>query len=602
MIQHQSYQSVHSEDEVLPSNEGYELPEGVQWSKVYKSVLSHGLFYFDCSLYISFPLADEQTGFKRVANFEIHILQHMLDEEISMRLVKIENRFGASHTFECPSMSFKSVSNFKELVESKGNFHFKGTAAQYERLKGFLMDEMGSGRMIDVMGWQPEGFFAFNNLACNGSLIPYNEQGCFLYKDVQYYVPSANEIYRKSDHKHQNQKLVQYFDTKLTWREWSHQMVKVHGPHAMTAITWGLACSIRDLIFDKEGFFPVLFFYGEPSSGKGNLAKAIMALFGKPQPVLNISGKANTDKGKIRKLAQMRNMALLFDEFINQMPPDMMEMIKGLWEGYGYERGNIQSRYSTDTVPINSGVMMAGNEYPVNEALLTRLIIEEMHKNQFQADEKKEFDKLKAMIQDGYSGMLSKVFGLRGKLQKEYHKINRSVKDEFEVLFFGYDLPSRMISNAAVLGTVYRFFGPLLDLDFTWEDFTGHLKAILVRQNMKRDSGGDVAKFWDVFIYGVNTGRIRDNKEFRIQNSNELLIQYSAVHGLYMKLYKEQHPGHALDKNTLLDKLKRSAGYHKPISSTRFGMERSSAQSFKIPNISESFESDLNSAIGGFKE
>ena len=95
---------------------------------------------------------------------------------------------------------------------------------------------------------------------------------------------------------------------------------------------------------------------------------------------MQITGKS-TDKAKIRKFAQLIDGLVVLEEFSNSIGDNGFQWLKGLNDRNGYERGTIDSNFGTDNVPITSGVILTGNDYPQNDALLTRLVVIEMLKN-----------------------------------------------------------------------------------------------------------------------------------------------------------------------------------------------------------------------------
>jgi len=586
----------------LPDDCPYKLPKAVNWNQeIYDTITKYGLFQHKNKVYIIRAGAKKETPegtkteyiFTAVSNFSIAILQHMEDEKYPMKLVKIRNIDGRERTFETASDNFTSIGSFKKMVEGWGNFNFeKGTATDYSKVKTFLMDQMGDGRMINVLGWQHEGFWAFNNMAIDkdGKLYRYNEYGSFSFDEVQYYVPSANKIYRMNQNKFVNQKLVDYIDTGVTFAEWSAQMCKVHRQHAHIAIAFGVACIFSDIIFNHHKFFPMYFLYGEASTGKSKLIEAIQRLFGYPQSPIQITGKANTDKAKIRKFAQFNNMVVFLEEFNNTAD---VEMLKGLWNRYGYERGNIDSAFGTDSVPISSGVTMTGNEYPINDALLTRLIIDEMLRNTFTDSEKLEFGKLEKMMQDGYSSIIQEIIKHRAYFEEEYKKNFSHVKKEVTLMLSGIQgVVDRMIENASVLITVHEVLNTKINFGFSKGQLKDTLAAAIERQNNKRDSGGEVAKWWEVFLLLFRSGEIIINKDFKL-DGNKLYLFFNVIQPLYYKKHFEVFRMPGVAKSTLTDKLKKHVSFIEVKASHRIGPNKTSAYVFDIGKIGEDVKNNI---------
>lgn len=587
----------------LPENYPYKLPKHISWTKeIYDQVSQYGLFYHAHQTYVAIKDFDKKNDegmvithfkFQKVANFTVRIIQHMEDEKTPMKLIELKNEAGRHRIFDCPSSDLSSLFTFKKLVEGRGNYHFTGRDIQFEKIKGMIMEEMGDGRMITVLGWQQEGFFAFNNGALKaGSFTPFDEYGRFELeikgKRESFYVPSANKIYRSNVNKFLHQKKVRFEKSEVHFSTWASKMMQVHRSHAMTAIAFGISCLFSDLIFRRLNFFPMIFLYGEASTGKGNLIRSVQTLFGDPQDTMTITGSAHTDKAKIRKFAQFNNMVVFLDEYNNSLKPEMIEMLKGLWDRHGYERGNIDSAFGTDTVPISSGVMMTGNDYPSNEALITRLIVEEMNKSTFSEEEKHAFDDLSRMINQGYSSILSELLVLRTSMEDQFTSAFQRINKELTKRLGSEQLVSRMIDNVAVLIATCEIAREKLKFPFTQDELINHLCQVITHQNEKRDTGGEVTHFWECFTQSIRDFRIRNEKEFKIDGDN-LFIFWKDVHSAYRKSHFDLYRKNGLERSTMMDKLRKSTAFVESRNSIRIGGRKSSGFQFSCRLIDEDF-------------
>lgn len=551
----------------------YILPKGVDAAAVTQDILDYGIFFHGNRIWAprtkqTRAREEDQSSteyhYKEVSNFTIRILQHMRDLKVSMRLVEVENVRKALHVFEIPSDKFASLMEFKKAVEAYGNYHFNGNATDFERLKAKLMNEMGTGRMINVLGWNPgPGVFVFNNAAVNGTVIPFDENGVFTKDDVRYYVPSGNSIYADNDDRYEPQKRVELVQNGINFRQWAAQVHRVHGAPSMVGISHAIACLFSDHIFKHRGFFPMLYFYGPASSGKSQMVQALQHLFGRPQQPYTITGKANTDKARIRKFAQFRNMLVFLEEFRNTVPMDMIELLKGLWNRYGYERGTIDSAYGTESVPINSGVAITGNDYPQEDSFLSRLLVVMMMRTDFGSDDRRQYDVLNEMMAKGYSGIVVELLAFRKDFELEYGThYEHCYRDLNDQLGLEPGMEKRMIDNPACLLAVFRFFEKRLNWPFTYQNVLIYMVKTMKEQNAKRDTGGDVAHFWDCFRSAVKDEKLVLGEQFRV-DGNDLIIAWSSCHSAYMMMHQQLYrtPGHS--KTSMSDKLQKSPAFSK---------------------------------------
>jgi hypothetical protein len=537
-------------------------------------------------------------GFKRISNFKINFLQHIADSKVPRRLVHVVNEAGEEKIFEAPASAFTSLTRFKEVVEGHGNYVFRGVAEQYDNLKEYLMASMGNGRLIDILGQQPEGFFAYSNAALtpDRGVVFYDENGCFEYNNQVFYVPSGNQLYLNDPWAYAPQKSFRYVEASITWDQFVLQLRKVHREHAITALLYGCATAFSEHIYQQHHGFPVMFLYGEPSTGKGQLIKAIQTLLGKPQAPLTITGKANTDKGKIRSLAQFVNGQIMFDEFSNKLPKEGIEFLKGIWDRTGYTRGNIDSHIGIDTIPITSSVWITGNEYPLDEALVTRLVVEEMNRNTFTEEEKRDFNTLKEWMENGYSSLYETIFNIRDEFVRIYKTEYYKCRKEIDKHFAGADITDRQLLNIAVLYTTHVILvGAGINMPFTKSEVFNHLVKLVGVQNDKKEVGSEVQKFWDAFLVGVRNRQIRFNREYTL-DGKELTMFFRPVHNVYLATHIQLFREAGLSRSTMLDKIRKSKAYMDFRSSHRIGKVVSSALVINTQEVEAEFTQDLIAA------
>lgn len=516
-----------------------------------------------------------------VSNFTCRIHQHIIDQEHPMKLIEIQNEHHDRWVFEVPSEAFLTLLSFKKAVTSRGNFQWTGTEGDYARYLSRMFDHMGQGRMITELGQQPEGFFMFTNAAVNSQVITVDEHGCFQHEGESFYCPAGNVIYQRDDTKHANAKRIRLIKSDISFGRWNEQIRVVHRNHSFTAGLFAIATAFSDHIFDKVSGFPLLFLYGEPGSGKDQLIQACQSLFGRPQPEIFLSGP-NTDKGQIRMFAEFANIPLNLAEYKAGMKKEQFEFLKGVWGRMGYRRGNLNGRFSTDTVPIRCTAYVSGNDYPnQDDALITRLIVEEMNKVQFDDGERRSFAKLRQMMEEGYSGALVPILQERTKFAAAWYKEHyQPAQAELDQALTGLTVDGRMETNLAVLLSIHSFFDRM-PWAFDRAELLAHMRTVIKTQQEKRQTGNDVAQFWTCFIYAVRAKALRLGEHFRI-DGDHLGFYWGEVHSVYLKVHRDVFNENGKNDATLRAKLANHPSWVGPKSSYRIGKRKSSALLFDI--------------------
>lgn len=526
--------------------EDYQFPKEVEDPSVYKNeILEYGVFQHANRIY-----CNTGSAFYDVSNFSIEIIQHMQDEQFPMKLIRICNVHGVEKIFDVLSEKINTLNSFKNVVTSYGNFSFSGSAAQHERLLRYLFDRMGTGRKIDVLGWQAEGFWVWNNKIVIPGLREeaINSEGLFKYQNDSYYIPSANKNFEKNMYKYGAQKKFRSIPTEVSLPQYLKQLYKVHRGHAITGILFGIGSLFQDIVVSCTGFFPILFYFGPASTGKDNICEAIQSFVGQPQTAIQLEGSASTIKAQIREFAQFSNGISQLSEY-KRGNPQVDGIIKGLWDRRGYKRGSIESRVAVDEVPIISSTLLTGNDSPDAEALITRLIWEEMKVQEFSEEAKAAYNKLKDMCRRGVSGISDWLLHKRAVFQEHFLEVYREKKRLLSEREAIKGVPVRMIDNLAVLYAVYGIFEREGIFPFWQEDMERHFDALIENQRRKIESDSVYQRFWDCFMVCMRLTqgeRLQVDTNLRAEGGRiyfNFSTAYSIVQRQWFVQYREQAPG-----------------------------------------------------------
>ena len=528
--------------------EDYQFPKEVEDPSVYKNeILEYGVFQHANRIYCS---TDKGNAFYDISNFSIEIIQHMQDEQFPMKLIRICNVHGVEKIFDVLSEKINTLNSFKNVVTSYGNFSFSGSAAQHERLLRYLFDRMGTGRKIDVLGWQAEGFWVWNNKIVIPGLREeaINSEGLFKYQNDSYYIPSANKNFEKNMYKYGAQKKFRSIPTEVSLPQYLKQLYKVHRGHAITGILFGIGSLFQDIVVSCTGFFPILFYFGPASTGKDNICEAIQSFVGQPQTAIQLEGSASTIKAQIREFAQFSNGISQLSEY-KRGNPQVDGIIKGLWDRRGYKRGSIESKVAVDEVPIISSTLLTGNDSPDAEALITRLIWEEMKVQEFSDEAKASYNKLKDMCRRGVSGISDWLLHKRAVFQEHFLEVYREKKRLLSEREAIKGVPVRMIDNLAVLYAVYGIFEQEGIFPFWQEDMERHFDALIENQRRKIESDSVYQRFWDCFMVCMRLTqgeRLQVDTNLRAEGGSiyfNFSTVYSIVQRQWFVQYREQAPG-----------------------------------------------------------
>lgn len=495
-------------------------------------------------------------GFTSVSNFSIDVIQHMEHEKSPMKLVRIRNIFGHERVFDMISSDLNTLQAFENAVTNHGNFRWKGGRKEHEILKTYLFDRMGTGRKIDVLGWQPEGFWAWNNKVDipGAGDIMLDENGVFDYQDVSYYVPSANQIYRKNLYKYEAQKKIICKRSQASFQNLCIQIEKVHRTHGILGILFSVASIFQDVVVSNINSFPMLFLYGPASSGKDQLADVCQNFFGNPQTAINLEGGISTAKAQIREFAQISNMISQLSEYKNG-DPKLDGMLKGLWDRRGYKRGTLDSHVSSESIPILSSVIMTGNYAPDQEALITRLIWCVMDKTTFTDQEDKNYQVLSDMVKHGISGFTSDFLNHRAFVEENFKNQYRNFKTTLAQR--RPEANSRMIQNLSVLGTFYQMFNDKFSFSFNLKKLMEIFEDTIDTMMNKMTSASIINRWWDCWLSSMRGSigdQLRVRQDFKVEGDKvyfNFTSCYNRIQRQWFSQYKDNAPGKGIMQDAL---------------------------------------------------
>ena len=591
-----------SKKKITVQNWDIELPKSVTTplSELIDDIRIYGMFQSDNQIWIG------EEAFYSISNFSIEILQHMNDEKFPKKLLRIKNVFNKEVIFDTNSENLNTLNSFYNTVTGQGNFRFDGDSKHLKLLIRYLMDKMGDGKKIDVLGWQPDGeFFAFNNKAINhaGEEIPIDENGVIVYNNVHYYIPSANKIYRNAVNKYNAQKRFKVIENDTDFNLLLSDIRAVHREHSITALLFAISSLFQDIVVKELESFPLLFLYGPGSSGKDELARIVQSFTGIPQSPINLEGGASTMKAQIREFAQFRNGISQLSEY-KRGDIKLDGMLKGLWDRNGYKRGNLESLVSSEEIPIESSVILTGNEYPQPEALITRLLWNEMIKNEFTEEEMDRFDKLKDKINKGLSGYSFELLKKRSMVEELFSKKQREWKVAINQAIPG--ARGRMVTNYSILATFYSLFKDFIEFPFTQTEMLDYFKTCVDQQLTKINNSSITNRFWEMFVIslrGTRDDRLQVNQVVSIE-SNFLYFNWKHTYGKLQRMWYTHYQEAAPSNSSLLESLKKAGFVVDTIKSHAFrpgrvenGGIKTSAIKIDLDKLEEELRSDIVGSI-----
>jgi len=547
----------------------------------------------------------DKDDYVLVSNFTIEN-PYLISGKDPKRVIEVENQFSEKVKFTISSLDFASIQKFKGKIEGLGNFLWFGGVNHLNLVKSYLFSTATTAEEITFLGHNPEkDVYCFSNGIYNGkSFIVADEDGfCKSGSECSYYIPFMSKINDNDGNFDNYRKFVHIANDSISFEKWSGQVFKVYGDNGILSISYILSAIFRDVVFSHLHFFPHLFLFGPPHSGKSAQSDSIMCLFGVPQSPINLEA-GSTQIGSFRKLEQVSNALVAFNEYKNNVEPKLIGLLKAAYDGQGREKGNYTNDSTTKTSHVRSGLVIAGQDLPSNDpALFSRVIPLTIVKQESYTDEERSsFSELASMEKSSITNVLLEILQHRDYYKQEFSKKHKAMLTMLKKELADKMVNERSLLNYAILLTSIDIFSNKLKLPFNFQYFKTLLINQLIEYTKILNASTDVNNFWKAFEYLAMNYKLTfekhytkkphidsDGKEFDM-----IYLRWGSVYPEYRKWMFDQR-NVPLSNDTILQYLKNTPAYYKA-EITRFGAENVHSHWFEFKKLNISLSINNNNS------
>ena len=474
-------------------------------------------FYVDHGCYMSIT---EKGSVYEWSNFTMLPLFHIKDNVNPKRLYKIKNCMNCEEIVELKQEDLISLSKFKQKVEGLGNYIWKATERELTKLKSYLYEKTETATEITQMGWQRAGFYAFGNgVVFNGVFQETDENGIVRLKDKgNYYLPSNSKIYKADPKLFTFEKQFVHLNlSSVTLTQFTDQLFKVYGDNGRVGFCFYLATLFRDVVTSTSAnyWFPILNLFGPKGSGKSELGHTLLSLFTISYTAPNIQN--STPSALNDTVAQSANALAHIDEYKNDIDPKMIEFLKGLWDGTGRTRMNMDLDKKKETTAVDSGIILSGQEMPTSDiALFTRLVFLQFPRSEFSDKEKQNYKVLLEMRSLGLTHLTLEILKQRKHFEQTwstaFHDTQNIVGNALGIEK-GED---RIMNNWCVPLAALRVLQKIIPT-LTFDEMLQVTIEGIKKQNGECKTNGELGNFWNVVQYLASDGELIDGGDFFIR-------------------------------------------------------------------------------------
>lgn len=466
--------------------------------------------------------AQGEKSWTQWSNFTMKPMFHIKDSLLPKRLYRIMNEKKKEEIIEMKQEDLVSLQKFKIKIEGLGNYIWYATEKELTRLKSYLYEQTETALEVTQLGWQRQGFFAFGNGCFNGEWHAADEYGIVRLKSGNFYLPGCSIIYRDDAKLFQFERRFVYTNyNNISLRDFAEKLINVFGDNAKVGLCFLLAALFRDIIAGQTKSFPILNLFGPKGSGKSELGHSLMSFFIIKNTPPNIQNATIAALGDV--VAQCANALVHIDEYKNSIDLDKREFLKGLWDGTGRSRMNMDRDKKREITSVDCGVILSGQEMPtIDIALFSRLIYLTFTKTEFTTEEKHSFDDLKTVRDMGLSHLTLQLLRHRARMEADFSSHYRQCMEDLNDRLRGETVEDRIQRNWVIPLAAFRTLESVIDLPFSYPDLLQICADGILRQNRECKSNNELANFWNVVSFLQQDGEIFLESDFRIDYLDRL--------------------------------------------------------------------------------
>ena len=480
-----------------------------------KEMLSRYGFYVKGRCYYG---AGATTSDRPWSNFIMEPVLHIRDERNARRIFRVINETGHEEIVKFQQSELVSFTDFKRILESAGNYIWKATAAELTQLKTYLYDDTPSADEIRQLGWQKRwGFYAWGNGGMDGSRFERADKyGVFKMDGRRFYLPGCAADTAANTQGYQIDRKFTYLEANdITLQEYVRLLVSVFGDNAKISFCFMVATLFKDIVTHITTSFPILNLFGPKGTGKSQLGHSLTSFFYTDYTAPNLAG--STKAALAEAVAEVSNAVVHLDEYKKDLPPDKQEILKGLWDGTGRTRINVDNAMRRETTAVDCGVVISGQEMPTADiALFSRMVFLTFSKTTFSDEEKQRFETLTRIEKRGLSHLTAHLLGMRSTFQGGYRSAWDDTVTDLSALVRTYAVEDRTLKNWATILAAFRTLDAQLGLDFHYEDILQLGAKMSVDQNAKTRQSNELAGFWEMVENLVGSSKAWIEVDYRL--------------------------------------------------------------------------------------
>ncbi|HNX92677.1 MAG TPA: DNA primase, partial [Syntrophomonas sp.] len=479
-------------------------------------------FYSEENCYF---FADSKGMPQKRSNFTLSPIFHIEGVINAKRLYEVKNSYNQVRVVEIPQRDMVSRTAFMVHIESLGNFWWNGSDSDLSRLKQWLYEKTESCKEIVQLGWQKEGFWAWGNGIFNEDFIPVDHFGIVKHGKKSFYIPAFSTIYDNEENLYISERKFIHMEGNITLREYSKKYISVFGDNAKIVLCFYFAALFRDIIARRFGIFPILNLFGPKGAGKTACGESIIQFFGILAKAPNIN---NTSKAALADhVAAACNAVCMIDEYRNDLEMEKREFMKGIWDGTGRTRMNMDKDKKKETTSVDQAVIMSGQQMATADiALFSRVIFLSFTKTEYSDEERLAFNQLKDIEKRGLTHITHQLLRLRQIFHDNFTQHIKKTGELMRKNMQGEVVEDRLFNNWLIPMSAYATLNEHLELPWDLHELIRLGTMLMIRQNKEMKKNDDLGNFWKVVQYLISSNQLFDGGDYKLEVTEKFIRRF----------------------------------------------------------------------------
>ncbi|MCY1721862.1 DUF927 domain-containing protein [Prolixibacteraceae bacterium Z1-6] len=521
-------------------------------------------FFIEGGKYFLEETRGRGTRKKELSNFVMQSIFHLNNgTNNSKRIIKIQRYTGEISFIEVYSSEMKHAT-FETFLKSI-RCTFIGGTENLNLIFARLMDDENEAFYIDVLGWIPEhNIYAFADsvITQSNQVEKVNELGIITdaNENKSYYLPSFG-IANINDAGHDTNRLYKFRAGNLSFESWSQYYFQSFESNGIIGILFLILSVFRDIVFNQVGFFPFLFLHGDYGTGKTSFVERLLSVFGKDTIGTALNNATITALSRI--VSTRLNSLFYFKEYTSDTEESAQDFILTAYDGAGRTTGVKSNDNRTQSLVIKSGIILDGNELPVEKsAVFSRMILASFEKQNFSDEQKEAFEKLKSEAEFGLGNILLEILKYRELFATNFKEAYSENLKNLKQSELSKNLRERMLNHVALLLAPAKILDDKLTFPFSFKEATLQIIDRALNQDELLKESNAVTVFWNAIAYGIRNATVNQYDEGLNNSKADFRVKYDSTgDGILQIKYPNLYPKYVsycksnnikfLDKNSL---------------------------------------------------